>query len=51
MDNPKQNKRRGKVLAQRYCMVTIPHAVLGYTRTHYTSKGQGQSERGSRLED
>jgi len=44
MDNPKQNNGREKVLAQRYCVVTIPHAVPGYTTTQYTSKGQGQSK-------
>jgi hypothetical protein len=51
MDNPKQNNRRGKVIAQCYCVVKIPHADPEYTRTQYWSKGQEQSENGSRLED
>jgi hypothetical protein len=51
MGNPKQNIRRGKVIAQRYSMVKISHAEPGYTRSQMWSKRQGQSGRGRRLED
>jgi len=38
MDNLKQN-RRGEFVAQRYGMVKIPHAELGYTRLNCGIKG------------
>jgi hypothetical protein len=46
--NPKQNMRRGNILAKLYSMVKIPH-----TETPAPSCGvtDGQTERGRRLED
>jgi hypothetical protein len=51
MDNLTQNNRRRDVVAQRYCMVKIPGAEPGYAGTQKWSNGQGQSDRGTRLED
>ena len=45
MDNPRQNNRRGKVIAQSYYMVKIPFAEPGDTSTELWSTEQGQSER------
>jgi hypothetical protein len=41
MNNLKQNNRRGKVIAQHYCMVKIPCAETGYT---ILSSGEGQEQ-------
>jgi len=51
MDNPKQNSRRGNVIGQYYSVVKTPSAEPVDTRTQLQSKGQGQHERGKRLED
>jgi hypothetical protein len=50
MDNPIQNNRRGKVIAQSYYTVKIPRAELGDTRTQLWSKEQGQNKEIRRLE-
>jgi hypothetical protein len=47
-----QNKTEGGgIVAQVYCILKIPHAGMGYTRTQYWNKGQEHSERRRRLED
>ena len=51
MHNLKQNNKRREVIAQYYSMVKIPCAELEYTGTQLWSNGQGQSDRGTRLED
>jgi len=38
-------------VTQRYSMVNIPRAERGDTKKQLWSKGQGQTERGKRLED
>jgi len=50
MDNPQQNKIRGNVIGQCYSMLKTPRAEPVDTRTQLPSKGQGQHERGRRLE-
>jgi len=39
-DNLRQNNKRGKVIAQHYCMVKIPCAELGYTVLNWGVKGR-----------
>jgi hypothetical protein len=46
MGNPKQNIRRGKVIAQHYSMVKISHADLGYTRSHLVKDRDKVAEEG-----